>query len=69
MAAFSLGFDPSKREDKGFPSFDIPSSGATTRAQGQEDERKKLALDFSATGNGNPAGFVNASVWNNRCDS
>ena len=57
-----IGFDSPNRDDKSW-SLDIPTSSGSTRANAEEDERKKLALDFNATGNGNPAGYVNASAW------
>lgn len=44
---------------------DVPASGGGFRAQAQDDEeqKKKVALDFNAVGNGNPVGYVNSNIW------
>ena len=60
-----LGFSINN-DDKwfGFGASDVSTSGGGFRAQAEEDEKKKMAaIDFSATGHGNPAGYTAASAW------
>ena len=59
--SFTLGFDPHKKDDSKFNGYDVTSSGATYRAQAQDDTN--LAGSFTKKSKVDPAGFIASNIF------